>query len=453
MLEVAGLSVAYGQHRALENVSIRVAPGEIVVILGANGAGKSTLLRTIAGVCEGTANGTIEMDGSSLMAQAPHRIVEAGIALVPEGRGIFADLTVRENLLLGAYADRGRVDQQLNLDRVMELFPKLGERHNQVVRTMSGGEQQMVAIGRGMMSSPAILMLDEPSLGLSPLLCRELFQRLAEVQKSGLGILLVEQNAKQSLAIADRGYLLENGQIMGADTALNLARDPNVQKAYLGVSGAVAPLEAPPEAAQEARSIDPPLASASPGKIVPPLAAPGSSGADHARFTMSEVGRHATARRSSTDDLIGERIDDLVQRAAGGQAGAAGKASVPSAADRKSEIPGPARIVGAANPDPRVRTAAPRSPTNGAGTGDRLREVLAEIERAAANARLSTTETPAPPPSATYQSNGSATTRRRLDEPERFDDLPTIEVWKREPKVEVYRREVSGDGKSKLVKR
>ena len=234
MLEVNRLSVAYGQHSALADVSLQVGMGEIVVILGANGAGKSTLLRAIGGGGAGAVAGEVRMDGREITGLPPHEIVERGIALVPEGRGVFADLTVRENLLLGAYIARARIDQSANLDKVRALFPRLTERQGQSVRTMSGGEQQMVAIGRAMMSSPSILMLDEPSLGLSPLLCKELFQNLARVRESGLGILLVEQNAKQSLAIADRGYLLENSAIISEDTAERLSSDPAVQKAYLG---------------------------------------------------------------------------------------------------------------------------------------------------------------------------------------------------------------------------
>ena len=231
MLEVKGLSVSYGQHRALENAALRVSPGEIVVILGANGAGKSTLLKALSGICEGKANGSVTLGGEELVGRPPDRIVEAGLALVPEGRGVFGDLTVQENLLLGAYSERARDDEAANLERVLTLFPKLAERRRQTVRTMSGGEQQMVAIGRAMMSSPEILALDEPSLGLSPLLCKDLFQSLLAVKQAGLGVLLVEQNAKQSLRIADRGYLLENGAILHEDTAENLTRDPAVQKA------------------------------------------------------------------------------------------------------------------------------------------------------------------------------------------------------------------------------
>jgi branched-chain amino acid transport system ATP-binding protein len=234
MLESRGISVFYGRHRALEDVSLTVSKGEIVVMLGANGAGKSTFLRAVAGQIRKRDGGSVLMDGHDITRQPAHEIVEAGIALVPEDRGIFADLSVQENLVLGAYPRRARPSETENMDRVLSLFPKLGERRKQLVRTMSGGERQMVAIGRAMMSAPTILMLDEPSLGLSPLLCTELFRTLARIKETGVGIFLVEQNARQSLAIADRGYLLDNGHIVGADTAANLANDEKVRLAYLG---------------------------------------------------------------------------------------------------------------------------------------------------------------------------------------------------------------------------
>jgi branched-chain amino acid transport system ATP-binding protein len=234
MLESRNVSVFYGRHRAVENVSISVAQGEIVVMLGANGAGKSTFLRAIAGQVRKTDGGTVLLDGADITRKPPHDIVEAGVALVPEDRGIFADLTVQENLTLGAHPKRARPREAENLERVFALFPKLTERRKQLVRTMSGGERQMVAIGRAMMSAPTILMLDEPSLGLAPLLCSELFRTLARIKQTGVGIFLVEQNAKQSLAIADRGYLLDNGHIVGADSAEALAKDEQVRTAYLG---------------------------------------------------------------------------------------------------------------------------------------------------------------------------------------------------------------------------
>ena len=235
MLELSKVTVRYGQHRALEDASVKVSKGEIVVILGANGAGKSTLLKAASGICEGVVAGDIRLDGTNLAGLAANKIVDAGLALVPEGRGVFPDLTVRENLTLGAYAARARDDEKMTLDRVYGLFPKLAERSKQIVGTMSGGEQQMVAIGRAMMSNPTILTLDEPSLGLSPLLSKELFQNLARVRDLGIGVLMVEQNAKQSLAIADRGYLIENAHVVHQDSAENLMRDPAVQAAYLGV--------------------------------------------------------------------------------------------------------------------------------------------------------------------------------------------------------------------------
>jgi len=241
MIEVAGVSAFYGKHCALDGVSLTVTRGEIVVILGANGAGKTTLLKVIGGLVPAAPGARIFISGADLVCRdltgtAAHRIVEAGVALVPEGRGIFGELTVRENLLLGAYPARARANEASNLNMVLGLFPPLQERLRQTVRTMSGGEQQMVAIGRALMSAPEILLLDEPSLGLSPIMCKELFQILARIRTAGLGILLVEQNAKQSLKIADRGYLIESGRIVGAGTGAALKDDPAVQRAYLGAS-------------------------------------------------------------------------------------------------------------------------------------------------------------------------------------------------------------------------
>ena len=234
MLEVRQWKVAYGQHLALQGVDLTVGPGELVVILGTNGAGKSSLLKSIAGLVPTLPGASLTLDGRSLLGQPARKIVEAGIALVPEGRGIFGELTVRENLLLGAYAQRAREGERERLHYVIDLFPKLAQRMKQVVQTMSGGEQQMVAIGRALMSNPQVLLLDEPSLGLSPIMTSELFKALARVREQQLSILLVEQNAKRSLALADRGYLIENGRIVGQGSAEQLRNDPAVQAAYLG---------------------------------------------------------------------------------------------------------------------------------------------------------------------------------------------------------------------------
>ena len=298
MLECRALSVAYGRHRALENVALRVTPGEIVVILGANGAGKSTLLQAIAGLVPVAPGSEIVLGGESITGLAPHRIVEAGVALVPEGRGIFGDLSVQENLLLGAYARRSRAAQSESLERVLSLFPKLAERRRQTARTMSGGEQQMVAIGRAMMSAPTVLMLDEPSLGLSPLLCGELFKALGEIGRTGMGILLVEQNARQGLGIAERAYLLENGHIVGEGRAVDLARDPAVQAAYLG--GAT---HAEPPAPRVAA----PLAGGAVGRAL--------QGAAEALAGLRHPAGPGATRSVRAEALVPVRIADLVRAA------------------------------------------------------------------------------------------------------------------------------------------
>lgn len=240
MLEIRDVSVAYGQHKALRGVSLSVDDGEVVAMLGANGAGKSSLLKAIARLVPALPGSYLNLDGTDLGALAAHEVVEAGVALVPEGRGIFGVLTVRENLQLGAHARRARAGETQRLEQVLTLFPKLAERLSQVVSTMSGGEQQMVAIGRALMSAPKVLLLDEPSLGLSPIMTGELFKALQRVRDIGVGVLLVEQNARKSLAIADRGYLIENGVIVGSGPAEQLARDPAVQRAYLGLAAAPA---------------------------------------------------------------------------------------------------------------------------------------------------------------------------------------------------------------------
>ena len=234
MLEVRDISAFYGKHRAIDAVSLDVDRGEIVVILGANGAGKTTLLKAIAGLVPAAGGARVTMGGRDLTGIPAHRIVEAGVALVPEGRGIFGELTVRENLLLGAFPARARRREAATLAMVLDLFPRLRERLAQIVRTMSGGEQQMVAVGRALMTSPEIILLDEPSLGLAPIMCTELFGALARIRSTGAGILLVEQNARLSLKVADRGYLIESGRIVGSGSAATLKDDPAVQRAYLG---------------------------------------------------------------------------------------------------------------------------------------------------------------------------------------------------------------------------
>ena len=233
MLEIRDLSAHYGQHQALADVQIHVDSGEVVSVLGANGAGKSTLLKCIAGLMSAP-GAKISLRGKSLTELRSDERVEGGVALVPEGRGIFGELTVKENLFIGAFPRRARANEARNLQRVLELFPRLRERLAQSVRTMSGGEQQMVAIGRALMSNPDVLLLDEPSLGLSPLMVSELFKSLERVRDDKVSILLVEQNAKRSLALSSRGYLLEQGRVVGMDNADTLLASEAVRRAYLG---------------------------------------------------------------------------------------------------------------------------------------------------------------------------------------------------------------------------
>ena len=237
-LSVRSLSVAYGRHQALRDIAIDAHRGEIVAVLGSNGAGKSSLLKALAGLVA-TAPGTrVTLGGTELSALRPHEIVEAGLALVPEGRGLFGDLTVAENLRLGAFARRARTGEADRLANVLAMFPRLAERRSQIARTMSGGEQQMLAIGRALMSSPDFVLLDEPSLGLAPVVTQQLFATLRRVADEGIGILLVEQNTRASLKIADRGYLVENGRVVGGGKAADLRADPAVQRAYLGLNTA-----------------------------------------------------------------------------------------------------------------------------------------------------------------------------------------------------------------------
>lgn len=239
MLEVGSLSLHYGKHLALDAVSLNVVDTETVVVLGANGAGKSSLLKTLAGLVRPDAGTMVTLDGVNLVGRPDHSFVDRGIALVPEGHGIFGDLTVAENLELGAHPRHARMHEARQRRLVLDLFPRLGERQQQIARTMSGGEQQMLAIGRALMSCPRLLMLDEPSLGLAPIVTTELFAALALIGQTDIALLVVEQNVKASLGIANRGYLMEAGRIVGTGSAAELRSDAAVQQAFLG--GAVPP--------------------------------------------------------------------------------------------------------------------------------------------------------------------------------------------------------------------
>jgi len=234
MLEVHGISAFYGKHRALDGVSLDVGRGEIVVILGANGAGKTTLLKVIAGLVPAAEGARMTMNGRQLAGTSVHHIVEAGLALVPEGRGIFGEMTVRENLLLGAFPARARHNEAATLDMVLDLFPRLRERLQQVVRTMSGGEQQMVAIARALMTTPKLILLDEPSLGLAPKFVSLIFDKLSDMRRAGFTLMVVEQNAARALAVADRGYVLELGRNRFEGGGQTLLQDPEVKRLYLG---------------------------------------------------------------------------------------------------------------------------------------------------------------------------------------------------------------------------
>lgn len=234
LLRVERLSVAYGAIKAVQDLSLEVAEGEIVALLGANGAGKTTTLRTISGLIRPRA-GKVVYDGRAITQWPAHRIVEAGLVHVPEGRRVFAPLTVRENLELGAYTVRAAADVEARMKEVFAKFPRLEERQHQLAGTLSGGEQQMLAIGRALMGRPRLLLLDEPSLGLAPLLVREIFATIKEInQRDGVTILLVEQNAHQALQIASRAYVLESGRLVLSGPAARLIDDPKVREAYLG---------------------------------------------------------------------------------------------------------------------------------------------------------------------------------------------------------------------------
>jgi branched-chain amino acid transport system ATP-binding protein len=233
MLTLQNVSSGYGAIEALKGINIHVEKGEIVTLIGANGAGKSTTLRTITGLVPAR-SGDILFEGKRLNDTATHKLVALGICMVPEGRAVFANLTVMENLEMGAYLQKDRVKNKASLERVFGLFPRLNERRKQPAGTLSGGEQQMLAIGRALMSSPRLLLLDEPSLGLAPLLVHTIFEAIDLINKEGTTILLVEQNANAALKHSHRGYVLETGQIVMDGPSAQLASDQRVKEAYLG---------------------------------------------------------------------------------------------------------------------------------------------------------------------------------------------------------------------------
>lgn len=232
MLEVNNINVYYGSIHAVKDVSFYVNEGEIISLIGANGAGKTTILQTVSGLLKST-TGSISFEGRNLMKVPAHKIVGGGLAQVPEGRRIFLQMSVMENLELGAYTQPASGFSN-NLEVVFEHFPRLKERRKQVAGTLSGGEQQMLAMGRAMMSNPRLLMLDEPSMGLAPILVDEIFKIIESLNKAGVTILLVEQNAQMALSIANRGYVLETGKVVLSDEAKNLLHNDSVRKAYLG---------------------------------------------------------------------------------------------------------------------------------------------------------------------------------------------------------------------------
>ena len=235
ILELKDLHVHYGQVEALKGVSIQVEDGEMVTLIGANGAGKTTTLRTISGLRK-VSSGSITFDGEDITRVAGHRRVELGLCQVPEGRGIFPGMSVVENLEMGVYARHGRKRSRSDFGRIYELFPRLAERRKQTGGTLSGGEQQMLAIGRALMAEPRLLMLDEPSMGLAPLIVAQIFEVLSEVNKSGMTVLLIEQNAVQALQRAHRAYVLETGRVAQSGLASDLLADESVRAAYLGVA-------------------------------------------------------------------------------------------------------------------------------------------------------------------------------------------------------------------------
>lgn len=233
MLDIRALHAGYGHMKVLHGIDLNIGAGEIVALLGSNGAGKSTLNNNISGLYKPT-GGQILFDGQDIAGMRSESVVDLGIIQVPEGRRIFPNMSIRENLELGGYR-RGKANRAANMERVVSVFPRLSERFDQLAGTLSGGEQQMLAIGRAMMAEPRLLILDEPSLGLSPLLVEEMFGLIQQLNKEGLSIFLVEQNVMQSLEIADRAYVIENGQVVISGPADTLIDDPELKKSYLGL--------------------------------------------------------------------------------------------------------------------------------------------------------------------------------------------------------------------------
>ncbi|NDC08510.1 MAG: ABC transporter ATP-binding protein [Oxalobacteraceae bacterium] len=235
LLRVNALSVAFGGVQAVREVSLDVGEGELVALIGANGAGKTTTLKAITRTLAASrCNGSVHFAGSAIDTVAPHRLPQLGLAMVPEGRGVFTRMTIRENLLMGAYVRDDLVEIAADIERWFDIFPRLKERQSQLAGTLSGGEQQMLAMARALMSRPRLLLLDEPSMGLAPIMVERIFEVVREVAQQGVTILLVEQNVRQALAIATRGYVMESGRIVLHDTAANLLQDARVVEAYLG---------------------------------------------------------------------------------------------------------------------------------------------------------------------------------------------------------------------------
>ena len=234
MLEVTGLKVAYGGIQAVKGVTFHVNEGEMVALIGANGAGKTSVMKALARMLTHGIAGSVRYRGTELTKLAPHQIIETGVALVPEGRGVFQRLTIHENLVMGAYSRNDKAQIARDMEHVYGLFPRLKERELQLAGTMSGGEQQMLAIGRALMSKPKMLLLDEPSMGLAPIMVQKIFDVIQMVRKEGMTVLLVEQNAKLALEVSDRGYVMEHGEITITDEAKALLASPRVREAYLG---------------------------------------------------------------------------------------------------------------------------------------------------------------------------------------------------------------------------